>query len=172
MDSRSFERRGLLICVFIFLSGGALGAYFAHSIDRDVAFHIFELCRSGIPALYAVILNLSLPVLTLFLSTSVIGYVLIPPLDFTGGFIASYIMTAVLAASGITFYSIAYLAVPAFLGAACQLFLSARCMLISLSIGREKRGTAVFGRRQTVFAAPAALIMLTAAEIIFYRFTR
>ena len=172
MDSRSYERRGLLICAVFLVAGGAFGSFFARLADDDASMLVLEMCRIGIPALHAVVLNLTLPCLTLFFSTSVIGFLFIPLLDFAGGCIASWFMTAILSSYGRDFYAMAYLSVPAFFGAACQLLLSARCMLISLSIGREKRGSAGFGRWKSLIAASAGLIVLTAAEIIFYRFAR
>lgn len=172
MDSRSFEKRGLYICVILFLIGGAFGAYRARTLEADISSGMLEICRSGVPALQAVVLNLTVPCLTLFFASSVIGFVFIPALDLAGGFAAAYIMTAIFTSAGRTLYAAAYLAVPALAGTACQLLLSARCMLISALIGREKRGSALFGRRTILFAAPAVLAALTAAETLFYAFAR
>ncbi len=172
MDSRMIQRRGLYICAALFLAGGAFGAYRACGIDADLSGKMLEVCRSGLSARQAVLLNLALPCLAVFFSTSVIGFLFVPILDFAGGFAAAYIMTAILSASGRNFYTIVFLAAPALSGVLCQLMLSVSCIDLSFSVGREKRGTAGFGRLHIFFAAFAGLVILTAAEFFFYKFAR
>lgn len=171
VDSRLRKQNAFFICIFLFLIGGAAGAFTGRAAGEETASLIWTYCSDQKSPVYALLFNFALPCAILFFSTSVIGFLFIPPVDMLGGFLTGYLMTLCFSAAGRSLYTAAYLAVPAFLGTTCFLFLSSACMDISCFIGRERRGTAEQSGAGRIMAAMAGLAVLTAAEIIFYHFT-
>ncbi len=169
------KERGGFICSLLFLSGGILGGISGKLISQGSARQIKDglefILSGGEPNLSTVLLdNFMLPLLSLFLATSVIGWLLAPLVVAARGYMLGWAISSAVSAAGAGIGVYIYYGLPALVTVPCLICLTASSMSISRGISdvlsQRRRSTpgstkADGSGRQTA----ACLILLLAVSV-------
>jgi hypothetical protein len=133
------KERSVFICSLLFLAGGILGGISGRLISQGSARQIrggLEFVLSGgEPNLSAVLLdNFMLPLLSLFLATSVIGWLLAPLVVAARGYMLGWAISSAISAAGAGIGVYIYYGLPPLVTVPCLIYLTASSMSVSKGI--------------------------------------
>jgi hypothetical protein len=133
------RERGIFICAFLFLIGGLLGGVSGNLLTPEASVGIREglevVLNGGEQNLTKVLLeNYALPLLSLFLATSVIGWLLSPLVTLFRGYMLGWAVSSSIFAHGADFSIFVYYGLPALVSVPCLIYITATSVYISRGV--------------------------------------
>jgi hypothetical protein len=133
------KERVIFICSLFFLAGGIIGGVSGSLLSQSTSLII----RDGLKALLAgeqasltkiLLDNFALPLIALFLATSVIGWLLAPTVTIIKGYVLGWVVSSALetTTAGIDLYI--YYGLPALITVPCLIYITASSIKISKSV--------------------------------------
>jgi hypothetical protein len=168
------RERGIFLCAFLFLIGGILGGVSGNLLSAEASAGIRDgletILNGGEPNLTRVLLeNYALPLASLFLATSVIGWLLAPLVTLLRGYLLGWAVSASIYALGADFGIFLYYGLPALISVPCLIYITATSIYISRGvsdvISQRRRSMPAFNSGRTTAACLILLFALSVAQV-------